>query len=168
MIFGVKFIVLYRNNYSNLCITEYCAHLANMKHCYLRGWLPTSAVSQELILIVHHYGLISWLCAWRPVLGLTFSEGKACSTTQRKWGEGERFLHGWMCVKVNLLFYLWLCFSPTPFWLLFLMENFSSVCHRVCYLFWIKQEKLADMLIHSEKIPKCIDSWDFFFAHLLI
>lgn len=92
----------------NLCIAVHCPHLAQMWNNVL---LPQRAmVSQELVLIFHHYCLISRQCAWRPVLVLTFSEGKACSTTQRKWGARQHFFFFCLSVRVSLLMYLWLFF----------------------------------------------------------
>lgn len=57
---------------------------------YPRGWLPTAAVSQELVCIFHHYCLISCLCAWRPILHLTFLKVRQAAHVQQTRGNEVR------------------------------------------------------------------------------
>lgn len=68
---------------------------------YPRGWLQTTAVSQELVCIFHHDCLISWLCAWRPTLHLTFLKvWQAAHVQQTRGNEVRGKVFTLVCVRV--------------------------------------------------------------------
>lgn len=76
---------------------------------YPWGWLPTAAASQELVCIFHHYCLISCLCAWRPVLHLTFLKVRQAAHVQQTRGNevrGKVFT-----LVIMLVVHVWLWYS---------------------------------------------------------
>lgn len=144
---------------------------------YPWGWLPTAAVSQELVCIFQHYCLISWLCAWRRVLHLTFLKERQAAHVQQTRGNEVRgkvftLVTGVCactyssCTCVAVIFFFFFsgeCMAP-------LMGNFSLVWHRARQVYYIKHEAALQRQQH-EKIPTCIyrrNKSIFIFVHLLI
>lgn len=139
---------------------------------YPRGWLQTTAVSQELVCIFHHDCLISWLCAWRPTLHLTFLKvWQAAHVQQTRGNEVRGKVFTLVCVRV-CTYSRRACVAPYFFFqesTACLMGILSLVWHWACQLFYIKHEAALQGHIQSKyQHASAEDMNPFFFVHLLI
>lgn len=121
-----------------------------------RGWLPTAAVSQELDCIFHHHCLISWLCAWRPILHLTFLKVRQAHVEQTRGNEVRRkvlILAGGVFVHV---------------WVVLFLFSFKNAQLRHWESFHLCDAELVSFIPSSMK-PRCRDvntSWENITVHL--
>lgn len=119
---------------------------------YPRSWYASS----------HHYCLISWLCAWRPVLHLTFLKVRQTVHAQQPRGNevrGKVFtlvsgvcVHTYVAVLLLFFFFPEECMAP-------LMGNFSLVWHAARQIYYINHEAALQRYRH-EKIPIRICRWN--------